>query len=369
MTNDYSEGMKALTELFPEMDTEVIETILSNNSGQVEPSVNALLSLSDPEYKPDEADSRRLKNIEEDAAVARRLAEADLSAAQRQPYYPAPGYANNSTVNPHMRKSSAPPFANNLSWSPHKQPQQQQQKKKTSKIRDIFRRSRRSDGASTSEPPPAANAAEVGNPDRYVRPSHTLESDFSDTSSSANSNTSNGHSQPVQQRREGDVVDIADEDNRPLAFAQPLQQQNLQPTQQQQQNQKPYASPANDLFGLYEDPISSNSLASYEPLSPSKCLHAKPADISAPSSPTKQQQQTPPPPFSAVATDHAKVDLNNPFDDNPLLHAASSATDNNNNASSGHAGNITNPFAAAPSEEPANRPAVDTNPFRNRLNI
>ncbi|PIA12709.1 hypothetical protein COEREDRAFT_94954 [Coemansia reversa NRRL 1564] len=330
MTNDKS--MEALIELFPDMDKEVIETILYNNSGQMEATVNILLSMTDPEYKPDKIDTETLENIQKDAIIARNIADAEFIQHSSKPI---------------MHKST--PVFNTWSTTP------QQQKKKPSKFRDIFRRNRHSD-VSTSAQPNVSNVRQditVGNPDRYIRPSHTLESDFSDTESSANSNTSNNHSQPLQQRNGKAIVENTDEDNKPLAFVQPLQQQNKQP----------HTLPTNDLFGLYEDPISSNSLASYEPLSPSKCMHAKPAEVSAPFSPTKQQ--TPPPPFATVVTEHPQVDLNNPFDDNPLLHTTPSNTENNISS-----GNTTNPFTTnSTSSEQTNQLPVDTNPFRNRLNI
>ncbi|KAJ1937709.1 hypothetical protein EC988_007810, partial [Linderina pennispora] len=54
MTDDYSNNLQQLVELFPEVDREVLDAVLRSNAGLVEPSINAVLSMTDPEYKPEE---------------------------------------------------------------------------------------------------------------------------------------------------------------------------------------------------------------------------------------------------------------------------------------------------------------------------
>ncbi|KAI8369498.1 uncharacterized protein BYT42DRAFT_617512 [Radiomyces spectabilis] len=48
-----SENTRTLKEAFPDVDVEVIDAILESQGGRLEPSFEALLTMSDPNYKPD----------------------------------------------------------------------------------------------------------------------------------------------------------------------------------------------------------------------------------------------------------------------------------------------------------------------------
>ena len=53
MNPDNRDQIQQLKELVPEVDIEVIEVIYEQNANNLEKSLNELLQLSDPNYKPE----------------------------------------------------------------------------------------------------------------------------------------------------------------------------------------------------------------------------------------------------------------------------------------------------------------------------
>lgn len=79
-----------LKDLFPDIDSDIIQAVLAANNGDVDASVNSLLGMSDPNYKtdPNEISHSTVRNTdqeEQDAALARQLAaEEDARFRQSQ---------------------------------------------------------------------------------------------------------------------------------------------------------------------------------------------------------------------------------------------------------------------------------------------
>ncbi|KAJ2850503.1 hypothetical protein IWW36_001819 [Coemansia brasiliensis] len=360
MTTEYTENFNQLKQIFPNVEDDVIADVLYSQAGNVRSSCDVLIQINDPNYKPSRDEADRLKEIEEDEALARHLAESELHHANQQHRqqqwqqqrqmarrYPA-GYPS------HNLRVMPPPVNRRASGSAPVSPAATQGKK--SKLRDIFRFKRSRSGSHGDTP---ANAIGGGNSRvseseppamQPVRP-QTLESDFSDDDDdegSASRRRGSDRPQSRSSRRSQTCVDSLQAE----AAAQPQQ-------------------PGNDVFGLFDD----TNLASYTPLSPSKKEKVAVA---------RQDQVD----AAVVPADNAPsslVDLDHPFDVNPLLHSSGPATPagptahngqaalNGPAALNGSAHNIspplsptTNPFAAASAVNPP-YPQQDTNPFRNRL--
>ncbi|KAJ1932375.1 hypothetical protein GGF37_007076, partial [Kickxella alabastrina] len=99
MSDDYARNLSSLNELFPDMDKEVVDMVLRDNAGLIEPSVTILLGMNDPSYKPEEQEVDRQNTLQRDAELARNLAQRDLAASnyqhqqqqqQQQQRYPGP---------------------------------------------------------------------------------------------------------------------------------------------------------------------------------------------------------------------------------------------------------------------------------------
>ncbi|KAJ2448850.1 hypothetical protein EV183_005220 [Coemansia sp. RSA 2336] len=371
MTTEYTENFNQLKQIFPNVEDDVIADVLYSQAGNVRSSCDVLIQINDPNYKPSRDEADRLKEIEEDEALARRLAESELHNANQQHRqqwqqqqrqmarrYPA-GYPS------HNLRVVPPPVNRRASGSAPVSPAGTQGKK--SKLRDIFRFKRSRSGSHGDTPANAIGGyprvSESEPPAQPARP-QTLESDFSDSSESASRREENGRPPSRGSRRSETCVD-----------PQPRQQQPQPQSQQQQQHQQ-QKQPGNDVFGLFDD----TNLASYVPLSPSK----KEKALS-----NKQDQLN-----AANDAPSSLVDLDHPFDVNPLLHSSGPASPTGPaapNGSAHHAQAVssgspplsptTNPFAVAASASPypsqdaspyppqdANPyPPQDTNPFRNRL--
>ncbi|GAB7350876.1 hypothetical protein MBLNU459_g1395t1 [Dothideomycetes sp. NU459] len=78
-----------LIEAFPSIDAKVVKAVLMASGGKVEPAFNALLGMSDPDFKPEEAPPPRpprptqaQRQLEQDEMYARQLAEHYGSAAR-----------------------------------------------------------------------------------------------------------------------------------------------------------------------------------------------------------------------------------------------------------------------------------------------
>ncbi|KAJ2868628.1 hypothetical protein GGI22_000762 [Coemansia erecta] len=317
MTQD---SVKSLHEAFPELDAEVInEVVATSGGGTVGPNViNILLGMSDPSYKPEEQDVSRAKELERDAEYARRLAASEM---------PRPPGHNR------IRQYSAPPPPQQQ----QQQPQGQQSGGKTgSKIRNMLRIGRRSNSTSMGSSSTHVPSIPRDPPMEAMRRRTALDSDFSDTPHSSASSLS------------------------PIAATSRSNNNN---------DDNPTQAPAaarEEGENIFDDSSSINQkhlLSSYVPLSPSK--------YKAPAKQQQQQQQQ-----AVAATEEDSIDLEHPFDSNPLLlpsSADASATHDNN------------PFTAihSPSPPPRRRRLTDsedrdhriggpssisdTNPFHNLL--
>ncbi|KAJ2668782.1 hypothetical protein IWW42_004989 [Coemansia sp. RSA 1085] len=349
MTTEYTENFNQLKQIFPNVEDDVIADVLYSQAGNVRSSCDVLIQINDPNYKPSSDEANRLKEIEEDEALARHLAESELHNANQQRRqqwqqqqrqmarrYPAGYPSHNLRV--------VPPVSRRASGSAPVSPAGTQGKK--TKLRDIFRFKRSRSGSHGDTPVNAIGGHSRGSesepPVQPVRP-QTLESDFSDSSESVSRRRENGRPQSRESRRSQTCVD-----------SQP--QSQPQPQQQQQQQQQQLG---NDVFGLFDN----TNLASYAPLSPSKKERALP---------NKQDQLN-------VVNDapSSLVDLDHPFDVNPLLHSSGPATPTGptaHNSSAPLNGSVhasprlsptTNPFASSAAANPY--APQDTNPFRNRL--
>ncbi|KAK9247495.1 hypothetical protein V1506DRAFT_470405 [Lipomyces tetrasporus] len=87
----FSQAQKTLIEAFPNVEETVVKAVLIASGGQVHPAFNALLSMSDPGFKPDlparptgrKQQHSQSAQLEADEAYARRLA-AELNGASQQ---------------------------------------------------------------------------------------------------------------------------------------------------------------------------------------------------------------------------------------------------------------------------------------------
>ncbi|KAG2235400.1 hypothetical protein INT48_005750, partial [Thamnidium elegans] len=66
--------IKTLKDAFPDLDLEVIETILDSQAGNLDATFEVLLSMSDPSYKPTPQEVEGLSQLRQDEEYARRLA-------------------------------------------------------------------------------------------------------------------------------------------------------------------------------------------------------------------------------------------------------------------------------------------------------
>ncbi|KAG9825620.1 hypothetical protein KCU98_g15685, partial [Aureobasidium melanogenum] len=86
-----SENEKTLKEAFPAIDSKVISAVLIASGGNVEPAFNALLAMSDPDFKPEEAPPPRpprptqaQRQLDADEQYARQLAQHFQSESRSQ---------------------------------------------------------------------------------------------------------------------------------------------------------------------------------------------------------------------------------------------------------------------------------------------
>ncbi|KAJ2055770.1 hypothetical protein GGI17_006522 [Coemansia sp. S146] len=229
MSDDYTLNLQQLAEMFPDMDREVVDIVLRDSAGLLQPAANVLLSMNDLEYKPEEE-----KAVQLDAEYARRLAETEIAARGGRARSASASVGRRGPTPPpaHLTPPTAPAIPASSS---------------SSKIRSMLRFGRRS-GSNTRQSPSAPGGGSPldsvpgsapSSPLRVRNNPDALESDFSDASESGPSH------------REGT----------PPPPPLPAQQQT-------------------DLIGLLDD--SSPDLASsYVPLSPSKLTHKPVAPIAS----------------------------------------------------------------------------------------
>ncbi|KAJ2740167.1 hypothetical protein GGI19_007183 [Coemansia pectinata] len=63
MSDDYTLNLQQLAEMFPDMDREVVDIVLRDSAGLLEPATNVLLSMNDLEFKPEEEVNRKQFNL------------------------------------------------------------------------------------------------------------------------------------------------------------------------------------------------------------------------------------------------------------------------------------------------------------------
>ncbi|KAJ2387400.1 hypothetical protein GGI05_004094, partial [Coemansia sp. RSA 2603] len=140
MADEFTRALTSLHELFPEMDKEVVETVLRGNGGLTEPSVTMLLSMSDPSYKPDEQEETRMKEMQKDAELARRLLQRDMAANQYRQQQQQQARSRN-----HMNTQPGPQH-----YMPSTKPRSTSHTKTSTRIRNMFRLGSHSDSNGSS---------------------------------------------------------------------------------------------------------------------------------------------------------------------------------------------------------------------------
>ncbi|KAK4518555.1 uncharacterized protein ATC70_008774 [Mucor velutinosus] len=73
-TTELSGDIKTLKDAFPDLDIDVIETILASQGGNLDAAFEVLLGMSDPSYKPEPGQSEGMDQLRRDEEYARRLA-------------------------------------------------------------------------------------------------------------------------------------------------------------------------------------------------------------------------------------------------------------------------------------------------------
>lgn len=71
---ELSGDIKTLKDAFPDLDLDVIETILDSQGGNLDRTFEILLGMSDPTYKPTPEETQGLSQLRQDEEYARRLA-------------------------------------------------------------------------------------------------------------------------------------------------------------------------------------------------------------------------------------------------------------------------------------------------------
>ncbi|EPB91872.1 hypothetical protein HMPREF1544_01165 [Mucor circinelloides 1006PhL] len=73
-TTELTGDVKTLKDAFPDLDVDVIETILASQGGNLDAAFEVLLGMSDPSYKPEPGQSEGMNQLRQDEEYARRLA-------------------------------------------------------------------------------------------------------------------------------------------------------------------------------------------------------------------------------------------------------------------------------------------------------
>jgi hypothetical protein len=86
---ELSGPVKMLKDAFPNLDLEIIETILQNHNGNVDGAFETLLGMSDPNYKPEQSSpdnnsdsNQHLDQMRQDEAFARQLVADEANRQQ-----------------------------------------------------------------------------------------------------------------------------------------------------------------------------------------------------------------------------------------------------------------------------------------------
>ncbi|GAA5978145.1 hypothetical protein JCM10908_004245 [Rhodotorula pacifica] len=102
--------------LFPDVDLEIIETVLAASGGSLDEATEQLLILSDPNYKPDPVE---LQQLEADEELARQLAQEDEAAAAEQRRRRAAAAAAQSQTQGSNAAGGAEGLSRPLSYQPY----------------------------------------------------------------------------------------------------------------------------------------------------------------------------------------------------------------------------------------------------------
>ena len=103
------QAQNTLIEAFPDIDTNVVKAVLLASGGKVEPAFNALLSMSDPNFKTEEAAPPKpprpqpRSQLEQDEMYARQLAEHYQSQGGQQNQG---GYGSTRESRPYARSNN-----------------------------------------------------------------------------------------------------------------------------------------------------------------------------------------------------------------------------------------------------------------------
>ncbi|GAA5885471.1 hypothetical protein JCM6882_009632 [Rhodosporidiobolus microsporus] len=92
--------------LFDSVDVEIIEAVLHEKGGNVDAAMDALLALSDPDYKPENPEE--LSQLEADEELARQLAREDELASARQRVHQPQAQGQRSSSLPSQQAQQQP---------------------------------------------------------------------------------------------------------------------------------------------------------------------------------------------------------------------------------------------------------------------
>ncbi|KAJ1914941.1 hypothetical protein GGI13_000266 [Coemansia sp. RSA 455] len=224
MSDDYTLNLQQLVEMFPDMDREVVDMVLRDSAGLVDPAVNVLLNMNDLEYKPDEQEVKRQKDVELDAEYARRLAETEIAARG------GGGRARSASASVGRRGPTASPPAHLTPPTAPAAPSSS-----SSKIRSMLRFGRRSGSRQSPSAPGGSGGSPLGSvpgsapssPLRVRNKADALESDFSDASESEPS-SHREETPPASQQQQTDLIGLLDDSSPDLLYV-PLSPSKLTP--------------------------------------------------------------------------------------------------------------------------------------------
>ncbi|KAJ1642564.1 hypothetical protein LPJ64_005602 [Coemansia asiatica] len=367
MGDEYTKTLSHLCELFPEMEKDVVETVLNQNGNLPDPTVSALLNMNDPTFKPDQQDLTRQQEVQRDAEYARRLYQREVAANnyrqrqfQRQPSQRRqPGFQQQQ-----QQRQQAGPQSYGLSTSTKSsqspRPDGSQHTKTSTKIRNIFRlgsSSSNSNKRSASNTPPQTDPHRSSN-----HPHHSRQQYGADDSLNANT-TANRHtldsdfdsSSDSELNRASRTPELPTADHHPEPLMPPVGDTQGAGIKRNPSDVFGHLDTANDLSSAYV-PLSPSRIAALAPTATATVTattvtafsgDAANAPVLPPRIATTSQQPSIEPLASAATVD---IDLEHPFDSNPLL------IQNNKDEQ---------PISTNPFEQPA---VQDTNPFRSRKN-
>ncbi|KAI8979545.1 hypothetical protein BDF20DRAFT_913106 [Mycotypha africana] len=76
--------LRTLKDAFPNLELDIIETILNSQGGNVNAAFDVLLGMSDPSYKPDPQETENLERLRQDEEYAKQLARESTAQYKQQ---------------------------------------------------------------------------------------------------------------------------------------------------------------------------------------------------------------------------------------------------------------------------------------------